>query len=166
MTGPELKALADGLNVNPYYHAYALTSGAASCEEAFKRDRGNHHYMIWNNARWAEQAKTEGIQREFVSIAEGAVDRHIAICAAHIPVASAIEVGSLKICCGNCASWKAPKTSDTDPGECWSGDRLDGDMSKGTAGYTMKSRACEAFIATSAAAVGDRDTPSTGTAST
>ncbi len=85
MTGPELKALADRLRVNPYYLSYALATGAESCEAAFKRDGGNHHYSIWNNARWSEQAKAEGIGREFISIQDGAVDRHIAICAAHIP---------------------------------------------------------------------------------
>jgi hypothetical protein len=84
MSGPELKALADRLKVNPFYLAYALATGAESCDAAFSRDGGNHHYFIWNDARWAEQAKAEGIKRDFVSIEGGAADRHIAICAAHI----------------------------------------------------------------------------------
>lgn len=85
MTGPELQALATRLHTNPYYLAYALATGAKSVEAAFKRDGGNHEYMIWNNARWAEQAKDECITRDYVSIQAGAIDRHCARLAALIP---------------------------------------------------------------------------------
>jgi hypothetical protein len=73
------------LEVNPYYLAYALATGAASCVAARERDGGNHEYMIWNNKLWCEQAKAEKVGREWVSIAEGAVDRHIALCASKVP---------------------------------------------------------------------------------
>lgn len=85
MSGPELAALAAELNVNPYYLAYALATGAESCEAAFDRDKGNHLYISWNDELWQEQADAEGVGREFVSILEGAVDRHIALCASKIP---------------------------------------------------------------------------------
>ncbi|PIB91314.1 hypothetical protein [Caulobacter sp. FWC2] len=39
--------------------------------------------------------------------------------------------------CGTCADWKG--------GECWSGDRLDGDLSNGSAGVTLPSQVCEAW---------------------
>lgn len=39
--------------------------------------------------------------------------------------------------CGTCADWKG--------GECWSGDRLDGDLTKGSAGVTLTSETCEAW---------------------
>lgn len=45
--------------------------------------------------------------------------------------------------CGACASWLQRPGSDT--GECWSGDRLDGDDSKGPADITYSENTCEAF---------------------
>jgi hypothetical protein len=39
--------------------------------------------------------------------------------------------------CGTCADWKG--------GECWSGDRLDGDLSNGSAGSTLAAQTCEAW---------------------
>ena len=51
----------------------------------------------------------------------------------------------LKWSCENCNSWRAPNGQNT--GECWSGDRLDGDLSKGPAGWSRDYQTCEAFIA-------------------
>jgi hypothetical protein len=82
--GEQLNAMAERLNVNPYYLGYALETGAASCAAAFKRDGGNHLYMSWNNERWAEQAKAEGVSRDWVSIKDGAVRRHIDLIAARV----------------------------------------------------------------------------------
>lgn len=48
-------------------------------------------------------------------------------------------------CCRTCASWKPPELPHED-GECWSGDRLDGDMTKGPAGYSFPWRVCEAWM--------------------
>lgn len=42
-------------------------------------------------------------------------------------------------CCGTCADWRR------ETGECWSGDRLDGDLTKGPAGYPSAERVCEAW---------------------
>lgn len=41
--------------------------------------------------------------------------------------------------CGTCADWR------WESGECWSGDRLDGDTNKGPADVTIASQACEAW---------------------
>lgn len=43
--------------------------------------------------------------------------------------------------CGNCASWRIQRRG---IGECWSGDRLDGDFSNGSAGTTHAHHGCEA----------------------
>lgn len=42
--------------------------------------------------------------------------------------------------CGTCAAWRA--------GECWSADRLDGEMTKGPADYTTSKMGCEAWLQT------------------
>jgi len=52
--------------------------------------------------------------------------------------------------CGNCGSWKPPEPPHKD-GECWSGDRLDGDLRKGPAGYALAHERCEAWIPARAA---------------
>lgn len=85
MTGPELIGLAARRNVNPYYLAYALATGAQSVAEAFERDGGNHEFMAWNSERWAEQCKAEGIGREWISAIRGAFNRHCALCATFVP---------------------------------------------------------------------------------
>lgn len=41
--------------------------------------------------------------------------------------------------CGTCADWRR------ESGECWSGDRLDGDLTKGPAGVTAPAQQCEAW---------------------
>lgn len=45
--------------------------------------------------------------------------------------------------CDTCADWRDPDPDGV--GECWSGDRLDGDMSKGPAGYSYGRQVCEAW---------------------
>jgi len=50
--------------------------------------------------------------------------------------------------CDKCADWRSPDADGV--GECWSGDRLDGDMSKGPAGYSYGWQMCEAFNPTPA----------------
>lgn len=92
VTGPELKARAAEIKVNPYFLAYALSTGATSCKEAFDRDRGGHLFINWNEGLWWQQAKAEGIDRIWVSIQKGAVDRHIAICAEHVPTTIAEQI--------------------------------------------------------------------------
>jgi hypothetical protein len=47
--------------------------------------------------------------------------------------------------CGTCASWRRPAPPET-AGECWSPDRLDGDMSRGPAGHHHADRVCEAWF--------------------
>lgn len=47
--------------------------------------------------------------------------------------------------CGTCRSWRRPLPPETEGG-CWSGDRLDGDFSKGPASYTLPTSACEAWL--------------------
>lgn len=47
--------------------------------------------------------------------------------------------------CGNCFSYRASLFPDMH-GECWSGDRMDGDMSNGPAGYHLSHRVCEAWM--------------------
>lgn len=90
MTGPELGALATRLNVNPYYLGYALVTGAASCKEAFERDRldwgscAGYPFVAWNEQLWREQAKIEGVGREWVATADGAAERHTALIASKI----------------------------------------------------------------------------------
>lgn len=84
MTGAELIALAKREDANPYYLAYALATGATSCPEAFRRDGGNHLFMSWNNERWNEQAKAEGLHRDVVGLQVGAFERHCEVCAAAI----------------------------------------------------------------------------------
>lgn len=44
-------------------------------------------------------------------------------------------------CCATCGSWQRTKGG---VGECWSGDRLDDDFSKGSAGTTYAYDVCEA----------------------
>lgn len=85
MTGPELMDLAHRLKANPYFLAYALATGAASIEDAQKRDGGNHEYVIWNEQRWIEQADADCVKRHYVSIAPGAIDRHCDLLASFIP---------------------------------------------------------------------------------
>jgi len=48
-------------------------------------------------------------------------------------------------CCGTCESWQAPTAPETEGG-CWSPDRLDGDLTKGPAGYTLATSGCEAWM--------------------
>jgi hypothetical protein len=45
--------------------------------------------------------------------------------------------------CGTCGSWRAEPGATE--GECWSGDRLDGDMTKGPASYPGAANVCEAW---------------------
>lgn len=47
--------------------------------------------------------------------------------------------------CGTCGAWRKPTPPET-AGECWSADRLDGDTSKGPAGYHFATRTCEAWF--------------------
>lgn len=53
--------------------------------------------------------------------------------------------------CETCADWKRMAPPDADFGECWSGDRLDGDLSKGPAGTPRGDGVCEAWRATRSA---------------
>jgi DNA adenine methylase len=57
-----------------------------------------------------------------------------------------------ELCCGNCASWKR---TDEDSGECWSSDRLDGDLSKGPAGFPFSTSFCEAWCEKEPLSAGD-----------
>lgn len=47
--------------------------------------------------------------------------------------------------CENCADWRRMAPPDDAYGECWSGDRLDGDMAKGPAGAPRGDCVCEAW---------------------
>lgn len=47
--------------------------------------------------------------------------------------------------CETCADWKRLPPPDGEFGECWSGDRLDGDMTKGPAGAPRGDGVCEAW---------------------
>jgi hypothetical protein len=82
--GKLLQRIAAERRVNPYYLAYAIETGVAGPKEAFDRDGGNHGFTIWNNQRWSEQAKAEGVGREWVSRSDDACDRHCEFLAARI----------------------------------------------------------------------------------
>lgn len=45
-------------------------------------------------------------------------------------------------CCGKCGSWRRKIDN---VGECWSADRLDGDLDRGPAGRTREWEFCEAY---------------------
>lgn len=61
MTPNELKRLADDLEENTYFVAYALETGARSAKEAFDRDGGGHLFMEWSDRRWEETMNLLGI---------------------------------------------------------------------------------------------------------
>ena len=55
-TGADLISIA-GKTWNPYYLGYAIDSGAADPQQAFRRDGGNHLFCGWNTEIWLEQAR-------------------------------------------------------------------------------------------------------------
>lgn len=85
--GQKLAKIAEG-KWNPYYLAYAIETDAANPKRAFDRDGSNNGYFCWNNRRWDETCKREGINRVYCS---SFVDQHLETLAALPKVAAYIE---------------------------------------------------------------------------